>query len=190
MSLPADLALAACPRPDEVVVTDSIRDHWDWVVLGGGLASVVVGFLAVWLAYQANNAAKKASSEATKARQAIADERRRTFELEVLRDLLASADNLETVSDIIYNQHLFSARHTGRLSMLPHDELTVWRRLFVGRRFIDVIASNDSEREVIEKEMQHKGNVARDRQTRELIRARLVADVVKSVEKRMAERDE
>lgn len=188
--MPLRAILAACPRPDEVVVTDSIRDPWDWIILVGGLASVVVGILAVGLAAQANRAAKKAGSEATKARQAIADERQRTFELEVLRDLLASADNVETIGDIINNRHLFIARHTGRLSMVPHDELPVWRQLLAGIRLADALAATEEEREVMIKEAQLPGPFARDYRTRELVRTRLVADVVKSVEKRMAERDE
>lgn len=113
---------------------DAVRDAWDWVVIGGGIASVIAAAVAIYLAVKANGTAQRAMDEATNAEgRAIvraAAERRALFELEILRDLLEQldahewnlADRFAEQPDWYFRQHLES-----RLAMLPDNDLRFWR---------------------------------------------------------------
>jgi hypothetical protein len=131
---------ASTPAPVRIV-DDSTSDGWEIVgVLTGLLVGLVSAFLAwraVRIGQQANAAAVKAASEAeraneeaSKARAAVAAERRRTFELEVLRDLIAFVDGSPRFArDICHNPALVLSGLSGRVSLLPEGDLPVWRRV-------------------------------------------------------------
>jgi hypothetical protein len=119
--------------PFPVVVVDTVRDLWDWVTVAGAITSVVVGAIAVFLAYKAYDAADKANIEASKAREAVAFERKRTFDLEILRDLLEVLDRVDMTREISRHPEYFEAHVGARLSLLPRDELKTWHAARVVR---------------------------------------------------------
>lgn len=86
------MSSAVTQSPTPVVVVDDPLNPWD---VAGVVTGLLVGTVSVFLAWQAVRIGARAAAEAeianreaTKARAAVARERRRAFELEVLRDML------------------------------------------------------------------------------------------------------
>ncbi|MFC0504205.1 hypothetical protein [Micromonospora costi] len=180
----------------DVFVTDSARDFWDWVTVGGGvlfgLASVVVGILAVILARKANMAAERANAEASKARAAVAIERRRTFELEILRDLLEALDQPTWLGEVIEFRRSFEGTFGARLSLLPVDELPAWRAVVAIRKMeglVDLVGRTAEDEEALEQNRTLGVRFAPP-SLRGRLRSRLRLDVEEAVERRMVERDD
>jgi hypothetical protein len=133
-------------------VVDDPINPWDiagvFTSLFVGLLSVLLAWRAVTIGRQANEAAVKAAKEAehanleaSKARAAVANERRRTHELEILRDLLRSfevtvrgAGGTTTAGPPSQPERYLSIRQIidreqARLQLLSTNELHTWRAL-------------------------------------------------------------
>ncbi|MCP2324934.1 hypothetical protein HDA40_003441 [Hamadaea flava] len=117
---------------------DPVRDGWDWLSLWVGLGSAVIGLFvgitAIVLARKANRHAKEAMEMAAEAeRRAIeraTDERRRLFELEILRDMLEQCnphDNKMRSLAREFGREWMDVEFGAQLMMLPDDELPFWR---------------------------------------------------------------
>jgi hypothetical protein len=100
-----------------VDVANVARDYVDWIVIIFGTASGVAGIVGLFIAIAAYRSTKQ---QATEARRLIAKERRTTFELEVLRDMLGVIDAHANSVDM---------PHYTRLALIPPDELQFWRFL-------------------------------------------------------------
>jgi len=124
---PAASVGTASPAP-VVVVDDPGPDR---VEIAGLLVSVLASAVSIFLAWRAIQLARQANREASKARAAIATERRRTFELEVLRDLMEAldAEGLQTVRDFVKAPREMKYRFQGRVHLLPPEDLPTWREL-------------------------------------------------------------
>ncbi|MEU7925076.1 hypothetical protein [Micromonospora sp. NPDC049107] len=95
---------------------DVVHDWMDWVQLLVG----VLGVLALWLAYRAQR-------EATRARQEIPAERRRQFELEILRGVLDDLDEKQVLHEVEFSPSRLQ-RYQHRLAPLPDSALPFWRQ--------------------------------------------------------------
>ncbi len=88
-----------------------------WADIAGALgAAVAIGF------------AVKAHLGATKARLSVVHERRRQFELEILRDLLEDLDTTDLLGDPNHVPGRLQ-RYEHRLLMLPSTALPFWRQM-------------------------------------------------------------
>jgi hypothetical protein len=188
-------AVVGAPSPAPVVVVDDATTNpWDVAsVIIGTLGVIVSAFLA-WRALkigeQANEAARyaakeaeRANAEASKARAAVAAERRRTFELEVLRDLVevfevliptqntlgqAGAPRLPRLREI-------ASRAALQLNLLmPTDDLPTWRALTRAAEFFQP-QSEWSEA------VRRLGGA----EDEGILRRRMIAEVTEAVQRRM-----
>lgn len=175
--------LLAAPMPVDVV-----RDGWDvasfWVAAG----SAFIGAIALILAY-------RAIREAAGARQAVANERRRTFELETLRDILQGIDDLDQpellgIEDLA---HSLINRRWLRLGFFGEDEFPAWRAIHAGADLLEVLPETEGERAKLKHELDRESGhtvvVMAAPFGVQLIRRRLAQDVSAAIAKRMAERD-
>lgn len=96
---------------------DVVHDWMDWVQLLFG----VLGVLAVWFAF-------RAQKDATRARRAIPAERRRQFELEILRSLLDDLDENQILHQVELSPSRLQ-RYQHRLAPLPSSALPFWRQV-------------------------------------------------------------
>jgi hypothetical protein len=113
-----------------------------------GLVSAFLAWRAVQIGRQANAAAVKAAEEAeranleaSRARAAVASERKRLFQLEILRDLLRSFDvrirrsGAYTMAGKLPDWEAYLSvseilgREEARLALLPETDLPTWRYL-------------------------------------------------------------
>ncbi|MET7970525.1 hypothetical protein [Micromonospora sp. NPDC005305] len=95
---------------------DVVHDWMDWVQLLFG----VLGALALWFAY-------RAQKDATRARKEIPAERRRQFELEILRGLLDDLDEEQILHEVEFTPSRLQ-RYQHRLATLPDSTLPFWRQ--------------------------------------------------------------
>jgi hypothetical protein len=117
------------------ITVDVVRDAWDWVMIAGGVASLVTGLVALWLAYRshqkAEEALKHAADSEARAIERAAWERRALFDLEILRDLLEALDIPDPTGVWGYvagrPAHDMPLRFGSRLALLPADDLPFWR---------------------------------------------------------------
>jgi hypothetical protein len=142
--------------PIPVVVLDDPTNPWDVAALIVGL---IVGTVSIWLAWRAIRIGRQANHEASQARAAIAAERRRTFELEVLKDLADLLDEDARTPDrtdsltfrLASSPSLITDSFQSRLRLLPDTDLTTWRRAAEARTAADLgrqfgMARADAER--------------------------------------------
>lgn len=141
------------------IVEDSTTEPWTvaafWSGLFFGLASLAVGVGAVYLAAKANSAAVKAADEAeranleaSKARAAVAMERRRTFQLEILRGMLEDlAEGATFVRQVAGSAAVIKSVYAGRLPMLDEHDLPLWRQAATASRqeIIDLVGGPTEE---------------------------------------------
>jgi len=136
--------------PVLVIVVD---DPADGLAIAG-LVFAVLGFLvgtlasgfSIYLAWRAVQIGKfaaqeaaKANEAATKARTAVATERRRSFELEVLRELVEALDvERSQVIEIATDPRQMQTYFGSRLDLLPAETLPLWREIGRLRRHEDV----------------------------------------------------
>lgn len=94
-----------------------VRDLWDWVGLVGGVAGGFGAAWAIWVSAQT--------------KQDIIDERRRQFQLDVLREIATSIDNgfLYLIADDPEKLRQFARR----LDLLPGADLPTWREMLTMR---------------------------------------------------------
>jgi len=99
---------------------NAVKDAWDWIGLAAGIAGSIAAAIAIWFSVLAQR-------DATQARREAAAERRRQFELEILRDLIEQVDGgiLREAGDD--PRRLKKYEH--RISLLPAAELPFWRKL-------------------------------------------------------------
>jgi hypothetical protein len=95
---------------------DVVHDWMDWLQLLFG----VLGGLAVWFAY-------RAQKDATRARRAIPAERRRQFELEILRSLLDDLDENQILHQVEFSPSRLQ-HYLHRMAPLPDSALPFWRQ--------------------------------------------------------------
>lgn len=114
MPYPVRVILAAIPQ------VDPIKDTYDYVAFGAGIASMLFSVIAIFYAASAQRAARDA-------RYDLAAERRRVFELEVLRDLVQTVDKYNLIAAAIDNPTVLH-QFTQRLTLLAGTELPFWRR--------------------------------------------------------------
>jgi hypothetical protein len=128
---PAPVVVVDDPPPDGVAVAGLVFSILAFVV--GSLASgfsIYLAWRAMLIGKTAAREAVRANTEASRARAAVAAERRRTFEMEVLRDLTAALDAerphvIEAATDPRRMRLYFGAR----LQMLPEADLPLWRQV-------------------------------------------------------------
>ncbi|GAA0587892.1 hypothetical protein GCM10010172_86110 [Paractinoplanes ferrugineus] len=164
------------------IVEDSTTNPWDVAAVTSG---VLIGLISLAIA---GWALKKSND----AQNAIGAERRRTFELEVLRELIMSFDdNAERWPKIADAPILLDLQFGGRLALLPPYELPQWRKIAKLANVEDV-----AEAVGIERGKAVKWNVQSDRQfpspSPELLlalRKAMYDDVISAIERRMNDRD-
>jgi hypothetical protein len=164
-----------------------------WEIVGV-IVGLLVGLVSIFLAWRAVQIGRQANEEASKARTAVALERRRTFELEVLRDLLVAVDELfNEAGKIAGKPYLLHWRYSARLAMLPADDLPVWRKLSGLRNYDEVqgailggVSKDEVEAWIAETFGQGQSPATR---TRLMLTQRLREDVLKAIERRMNARD-
>jgi hypothetical protein len=117
------ILLHGSPGP---VVVDVTRDAVDWLVVGVTVVSAVVGVVAIVVALRANRQAKHAES---RSRQFAASERRRVFDLEILRDLLDHLDDRDALLRAAGDPSATIRQANARLSMLEPNDLPLWRSM-------------------------------------------------------------
>lgn len=111
---------------------DVVKDAADWIAFAVALLSAIGTVVAIVYAVLAER-------EATKARAAVAIERRRQFELEVLREFLHDLESTEIAADVIDNPVLL-APYRHRLALLPAIDLPTWRAL-LGLQYRDDVSA-------------------------------------------------
>lgn len=123
---PAVTATVGVPSPAPVrIVDDATTNPWDVAAVFSGL---LVGIASLVLAWRAVKIGQRANAEASKARAAVAAERRRTFELEVLRDLLVMLDaDTDFTAGLVTAEGVGLDKVTGRMSLLGDDDLPRWK---------------------------------------------------------------
>lgn len=114
------MILAAVPQ------VDPINDWVDYVSAGAGVVGLVVAIVAIVLANRAQRTADRA----------VTDERRRMFELEILRDLTKDLD--EGLAQRVFDRPATLAEYRFRLSLLS-SELSVWTRVMALPDPVDVM---------------------------------------------------
>jgi len=95
-----------------------LRDDWDWIFGGAGVIGALGAIVA--LLYAA-----KAQRDATWARLEVVAERRRQFQLEVLREIAAGIDDGFLYK--IGEDPLRLRKFARRLELLPRSDLPTWR---------------------------------------------------------------
>ncbi len=108
-------------------VVKDLADHITFVVGLVGAAGTIVAIIFAVLAQQG----------ATKARMSVTHERRRQFELEILRDFLEDLDKDQSL-DSAMKFLQFAQRHKHRLALLPVDDLPFWRQAIAVRAWSDL----------------------------------------------------
>jgi hypothetical protein len=98
---------ASAPVPVRIVGAPA--DWPGWLSFISAVIALVIALYAIWQAYK----------QANDSRREIADERRKVFELEILRDLLG----LQHASQI------WSGRSLALVEALPRDDLPLWRAM-------------------------------------------------------------
>jgi len=133
-------AVVGTTAPARVIVVDDPTDPWAviGVITGSvvGIVSAALAWQAVKIGRQANAAAIKAAEEAvraneqaSKARAAVAMERRRTFELGVLYDLAKVIDQTPVAADAA-NCGRSLGKYFGQLQIVPDGMLPRWWELW------------------------------------------------------------
>lgn len=188
MQCPIEVISAIAPSPDPsppvtVVVQDSVRDLFDWINFGVGVASAVIGVIAILIAIFANRIARTAERRAV---QRADLERRRVFELGLLSELLE-----ELYKSVPHLMHTPAASNplSARLKMMPVNELGAWRVLVDGDRS-RIVARFDPEAP----NGRNNGYLVHGdppkQSLRDAITAALIADVTSAVEARMSAADQ
>jgi hypothetical protein len=118
------MAATIYPRPMIVAAAQHVsvdRDPMDWFFDILGAIGGLTGAIALWYAAQA--------------KRDVAEERRRLFELDVLRELAAGIDNgfLYRISDDPERLRQFARR----LDLLPGQDLPFWREMMDSRYLAD-----------------------------------------------------
>jgi hypothetical protein len=158
----------------EPMPVDVVRDAWDWVGFLVAAVSAVVGSVALIYAV-------RATREATSARQAVANERRRTFELGVLRDL-GDATRMLWPEKM---DHLKFVRRVGPLlALLPLADLPTLRRIQRLQR--DEPGSDDDEFAAWQ---EARAAIAREMSPPDEARRKILGEIRVAVRTRMLERD-
>jgi hypothetical protein len=101
-----------------------IRDAWDWAALAAGVVGSVAALIAIWFAVRAQR-------DATAARREVGVERRRQFEVEVLRGLLDDVDAGGLEAHVAADNPGWVNRYQHRLAMLSDEALPFWRTVMV-----------------------------------------------------------
>jgi hypothetical protein len=96
---------------------DVIKDFWDWVALFAGLGGTVAAVVAIVLARRAQKTATSA----------VTAERRRVFELEILRDLMRDLDEGKLVGRV-FERPTELRKYQHRLALLS-SKLPFWMQM-------------------------------------------------------------
>lgn len=90
-----------------------VRDTWDWIAIGLAALGSFAAAWAIWYSAQS--------------KRELVDERRRLFELEILREIATGIDNgfLFEISEHPERLRIFARR----LDLLPGADLPLWRTL-------------------------------------------------------------
>jgi hypothetical protein len=96
---------------------DVIPDEFDWVSAITGIGGFAAAIVAIWLARRAQRTADSA----------IADERRRVFELEILRELMRDLGDADFVGSVLRDPRIL-ARYSFVLNLLS-SRLPTWDRV-------------------------------------------------------------
>lgn len=141
-----------------------------WLDLGVAVVTVVA---LLWAIRTATRAERKALAMA-------AAERRQTFDLEVLRDLIETLND-DVIADMLRNPEHFYRMCRARLAMLPAEDLSVWRA------FQNLRSDNLAELvRLLGLEAHLRDNVIRtDAEVLLEARAPLIDDIFQAVEARM-----
>jgi hypothetical protein len=166
--------IASAPVPVRIV--DTPIDWPGWLSFIAALIALVIALYAIWQAYQ----------QADDSRREIADERRKVFELEILRDLLA----------LQHADQIWSGRSVALVEALPRDDLSLWRAMirlggpdqFVDREStVDTVAEDRWKTEITE--ILDRRGVPSGRDWSERLWQALVDDVKKSIKKRVEDNE-
>lgn len=144
--------VGTAPAAPVRITDDETTNPWDViaVLVGGvvGVVSLVLAWRAVLIGKAAAAAAEKANIDASRARAAVAAERRRTFELEVLRDLLDVAGAEGFARRVVVAPGLLQD-YSGRLAVLSEEDLKFWREAAGSNRqgILDLLGQRSQESE-------------------------------------------
>ena len=118
------------------IVDDTTTDGW---AVAGVVIGAVLSAASLLLAGWALKVGRSARDEALKARLAVANERRRTFELEILRELSVALDGDVLNRELMLNQPTRVRQHfRSRLDALPGSALPTWRKVAGAENYVEV----------------------------------------------------
>ncbi|MFC4071915.1 hypothetical protein [Actinoplanes subglobosus] len=128
---PAPVVVVDDPGPDGVAIAGLVLSVVAFIAgIMTSVASIYLAWRAVQIGRTAAQEAEKANVEAGKARAAIAAERRRAFDLEVLQGLTEALDvELPRVLEIAVDPPKMRVYFGSRLALLPGHELPFWREV-------------------------------------------------------------
>ena len=128
---PAPVVVVDDPGPDGVAISGLVFSILAFIVGAmASSASIYLAWRAVQIGKTAAQEAAKANVEAGKARAAIAAERRRAFDLEVLRGLTEALDvELSHVLEVATDPPKMRVYFGSRLALLPEHDLPFWREV-------------------------------------------------------------
>lgn len=173
---------------------------------GFDVGNIVVGVLGALGTIAALIVAIRAQRDATKARISVGQERRRQFELEILREFLRDVDEKNLVAQVIGNADALG-RYQERLNLLDEADLPFWRRAMTtrdDRELMDAVGhlermdeaanaiSNVFMRYPVSGEQAELAgqHPARRREFEDEVRRRLLGDLHQAIRSRVDARDE
>jgi hypothetical protein len=117
--------MADAPYPDTVILAavpqvDVVKDWFDYLSLSVGTLGTIAAAVAIGFSV-------RAQKDSTKARRAVSLERRRQFELEILRHVLDDVDEKRVLHEIEFSPSRLQ-RYEHRIELLPDDVLPYWRK--------------------------------------------------------------